>query len=214
VKISDKGGSAFQFEDFTFVKLLAAVNGKVYLVQHTPTQTYMVMKSIRKDFLIEKDHVSSVYLERLIMEQEDHPFIIKLQSIFVMPYRVYFLMDYVRGGDLRHHMEAVRRMNSARTRFLAAQIALALGQLHSKQIVYRDLKPENVLVREDGYVILSDFGVSRVLKCDQVANSFCGTTDYMRKFHTSLFSSCLAPEVILGTGHDLTADWWALGIMM
>jgi serum/glucocorticoid-regulated kinase 2 len=81
-------------------------------------------------------------------------------------------------------------------------VALALGHLHSKKILYRDLKPENVLVGEDGYLLVADFGLAKFIREGEMANSFCGTAEY------------LAPEMLIGNGHDTTVDWWALGILI
>lgn len=81
-------------------------------------------------------------------------------------------------------------------------MALALGHLHSKNILYRDLKPENVLVQNDGYLMVADFGLAKISKAGELTNSFCGTAEY------------LAPEMLIGNGHDATVDWWALGILI
>ena len=83
--------------------------------------------------------------------------------------------------------------------FYTAQIALALAYLHKNSIMYRDLKPENILVSKDGYLKLSDFGLAKQAK---LSNTFCGTPEY------------ISPEMLLGTGHDHTSDWWALGVLM
>lgn len=79
---------------------------------------------------------------------------------------------------------------------------MALAHLHDKKIIYRDLKPENVLVGEDGYLLVADFGLAKFVKEGEVANSFCGTSEY------------LAPEMLIGNGHDYTVDWWALGVLI
>jgi len=108
----------------------------------------------------------------------------------------------MRGGELFQHLKKERRFPEERVKFYGAQIALGLGHLHSKKIIYRDMKPENVLMDEDGYISLTDFGMAKVIKPDVMANSFCGTPEY------------LAPEIIIGEGHATEVDWWGLGILM
>eukprot|EP00349_Pseudokeronopsis_sp_Brazil_P005029 CAMPEP_0202963596 /NCGR_PEP_ID=MMETSP1396-20130829/7601_1 /ASSEMBLY_ACC=CAM_ASM_000872 /TAXON_ID= /ORGANISM="Pseudokeronopsis sp., Strain Brazil" /LENGTH=235 /DNA_ID=CAMNT_0049684951 /DNA_START=951 /DNA_END=1658 /DNA_ORIENTATION=- len=108
-------------------------------------------------------------------------------------------MDYIKGGDMFQYLREERRFSEERTCFYAAQIALALGYLHKSRILYRDLKPENLLLDESGYLRLADFGLAKQAR---ESNSFCGTPEY------------LSPEMIVGTGHDHTLDWWALGILI
>jgi len=112
-------------------------------------------------------------------------------------------MNFIKGGELYRHLSRVKRFNEEQARFMIAQIALALGHLHKKNILYRDLKPENVLFNDDGYLLLADFGLAKMTKGkkDQT-NSFCGTPEY------------LSPEMIVGTGHDHTVDWWTVGILL
>jgi serum/glucocorticoid-regulated kinase 2 len=111
-------------------------------------------------------------------------------------------MNFIKGGELFRHLVKVKRFNEEQARFFLAQIALALGHLHSKNILYRDLKPENILFGEDGYLFLADFGLAKMIKNDEMANSFCGTAEY------------LAPEMLIGNGHNQMVDWWALGILL
>ena len=108
-------------------------------------------------------------------------------------------MDYVDGGELFQYMRSVRHFQQAHVAFYAGQIALALSYLHKNSIMYRDLKPENILVSKDGYLKLSDFGLAKQAK---LSNTFCGTPEY------------ISPEMLLGTGHDHTSDWWALGVLI
>ena len=96
-------------------------------------------------------------------------------------------------------MRQIRRFDESSVVFYASQIALALSHLHSSNIMYRDLKPENILVERNGYIKLSDFGLAKIA---EESNTFCGTPEY------------ISPEMLLGTGHDHTADWWALGVLI
>ena len=102
-----------------------------------------------------------------------------MEYVFQNDVRVYFLMNFVRGGELFNLISSEKRFDEGRAKFYAAQVALALGYLHSSNILYRDLKPENILIDEDGYVLLADFGLSRILCREQVAMSFCGTSEYL-----------------------------------
>jgi len=111
-------------------------------------------------------------------------------------------MKFIKGGELFRHFVQVKRFPEEHVRFFSAQVALALGHLHENKIIYRDLKPENILVGEDGYLMVADFGLAKFVENGEMANSFCGTAEY------------LAPEMLIGNGHDYTVDWWALGILI
>jgi len=111
-------------------------------------------------------------------------------------------MDFIEGGELFRHLVKVRRFPENQARFMIAQVAISLGHLHDQQIVYRDLKPENVLFNKDGYLLLADFGLATKVDKNKLAMSFCGTAEY------------LSPEMIEGSGHDHTVDWWTLGILL
>lgn len=104
-------------------------------------------------------------------------------------------MEFMKGGELFQHLRKVGRLDENAAKFIAACLVTALGHLHNKNFIYRDLKPENVLLDEQGYAKLADFGLSRSLSLFEDANTICGTPDY------------LAPEVILGTGYNRTVDW-------
>lgn len=172
---------------------------KVFLAYLPSSHKYFAIKSMRKDLLIDLNSVQKIDVERLIMLQVDHPFIVSMQYVFQSSHRVYFVMDYIQGGELFQYMRTQRRFAEEHVAFYSAQIVAALNYLHSNDILYRDLKPENILVSEDGYLKLSDFGLAKIAK---LSNTFCGTPEY------------ISPEMLLGTGHDPTSDWWALGILI
>lgn len=110
-------------------------------------------------------------------------------------------MRFVRGGELFTHLRKARQFSEKRAKFYALTVALALGHLHKQKIIYRDLKPENILMDEDGYICLADFGLAKILEGNEMAQSFCGTPEY------------LAPEILNEVGHAFPVDWWALGIL-
>lgn len=131
----------------------------------------------------------------------EHPFLISMEYVFQRDYRIYFLMDFIRGGELYRYLSFKKRLEEKDAKFYASCVANALGYLHQSKILYRDLKPENILINDDGYLKLADFGLAKMLGED-IANSFCGTPEY------------LSPEMINGSGHDHTIDWWTLGILI
>lgn len=111
-------------------------------------------------------------------------------------------MEFMKGGELFQHLKRVKRFNEEQVKFLAACLTLAIGQLHNKDFIYRDLKPENVLLDNEGYPKLTDFGLAKFLSEKDLAKTFCGTPEY------------LPPEVILDQGSNRPGDWWSLGILI
>jgi serine/threonine protein kinase len=157
--------------------------GKVYLVQNKHTKQLYAMKSIRKDIVLEHDSLENLHLEKTILNQVNHPFIISMEFVFIKSLRIYFIMDFIQGGELFKHLSEQRRFSEERAKFYAAQIAMALGYLHSAKIIYRDLKPENILLNNDGYILLADFGLAKIKEGEsEDPNSFCGTPEYLCKF--------------------------------
>lgn len=187
-------------EEFQMISVVGkGTFGKVFLVYLPVNQKFYALKSMRKDVIIEKNSLENINLERMIMLQVEHPFIVSMHYVFQRTCRIYFVMDYVDGGELFQYMRNLRRFKQDHVAFYSAQIAMALGYLHNNNIMYRDLKPENILVAKDGYLKLSDFGLAKQAK---TSNTFCGTPEY------------ISPEMLLGTGHDQTSDWWALGVLL
>jgi serine/threonine protein kinase len=135
------------------------------------------------------------------MELNKSKFLIQLIKWFNSPGSLYFIMDYIPGGNLYTNLKSVRSFSEDQTKFIIAQIVLALEDLHSKNIIHRDLKAENILLRENGYVVLADYGLSKIFEEDNPTRTKWGTKQYM------------APEVYKGETQKKTVDWWAVGIL-
>ena len=191
------------FTDFNLLMVLGrGAFGKVFLAELKKTKQLFAVKSIRKDILIEMDQVTSTLLEKEIMFECDHPFLVGMEYLFQNDMRLYFVMPFIRGGELYKIYQAQKRFEEPQVKFYIAQMIMAIGYLHSKGIVHRDLKLENVLVDQKGYIKIIDYGLAKMLKDNEEATSFCGTPEY------------LAPEMVTQEGHDKAVDWWAIGVLM
>merc|ERR1711902_400621 len=185
-------------------------------VQKKGNDTVFAMKILKKKQIIEMQLERHIKAERDVLKSIDHPFIMKMRYAFQSESKLYFVLDYYRGGDLNHHLRLKGRFSAKEAKFIAAQIALAIGCLHSHGIVYRDLKPENILMDDVGNCCLTDFGLckdltdrtltspncsgsNRRFKCTE---TFCGTAEY------------LAPEVIKEQPYDHNVDWWSFGVLV
>jgi serine/threonine protein kinase len=191
-------------DDFKILKVIDKGSfGKVFLVKNKTNGKLYAMKRIRKDILIEKGQIQNTKNERDILLSLEHPFLLGMDFVFQNDHRLYFFLDYVKGGNLFESLYTVKRFPEEQVKFIVAQIVLALGCLHDNKVVHRDLKPENVLFEENGYIKLADFGLAKfLLDSKQSTNSFCGTAEY------------LAPEILEMKGHGYAVDWWTLGILI
>ena len=128
-----------------------------------------------------------------------------MNYVFQTDDRIYFIMRFVRGGEFHTYLSRIQsdppRFPEEHARFYAIQVALAIGHLHNIKIVYRDLKAKNILMDEDGYICLTDFGMAKILQKDEQTKTKVGTRDYV------------APEVLTGWGYSFPVDWWTLGIL-
>lgn len=140
------------------------------------------MKSIRKDVVIDAEQLDNLRLEKHIMLCVEHPFIISMEFVFQKDVRIYFLMDFIQGGELYRYLAVKKRLPEEEAKFYASQVAIAIGYLHESKVMYRDLKPENILINSDGYIKLGDFGLAKMLG-EEIANSFCGTPEYLCKIY-------------------------------
>lgn len=176
---------------------------KVLLVKKRDTGRLHAMKILKKESIERKHQQKHVKVERDVLINIDHPFVIKFFYSFQNERKLFFVLEYCPGGELFNLLQKRKRFNDDQARFYAAQMVLALEHLHSKDIIYRDLKPENVLIDKEGYIRITDFGLSRMGINDQtVAKSICGTPEY------------LAPEIIMKIGYGKVVDWWTLGSIL
>eukprot|EP00599_Poterioochromonas_sp_BG-1_P009916 CAMPEP_0173144130 /NCGR_PEP_ID=MMETSP1105-20130129/7054_1 /TAXON_ID=2985 /ORGANISM="Ochromonas sp., Strain BG-1" /LENGTH=501 /DNA_ID=CAMNT_0014057761 /DNA_START=704 /DNA_END=2209 /DNA_ORIENTATION=+ len=192
-------------EAFKIIKVIGKGSfGKVFLVRDKANGNLYAMKVLKKDYIKKKNQIEHTRTERAVLGNVRHPFIVGLNMAFQTADKLFFVLDYCSGGELFFHLGKVGRFTEERAKFYAAQIVLALEYVHSLGIIYRDLKPENVLLDRYGNVRLTDFGLSKegVLDHSSGANSFCGTPEY------------IAPEVLLRQGHGRAVDWWSLGALL
>lgn len=192
------------FNDFEFQMVLGrGTFGKVFLVEQKDNKQLYAIKSIRKDILIQYDQVDSTLLEKQIMLDVEHPFLCSMDYVFQNDLRLFFVMPFIRGGELYKVMKQRKRFDEATVKFYAAQLVLGLGHLHSKhQVIHRDMKLENILLDQEGYIKIIDYGLAKMYDDSKLATTFCGTPEY------------LAPEMVNESGHDFTVDWWTVGVLI
>ncbi|TNM93058.1 hypothetical protein fugu_018460 [Takifugu bimaculatus] len=191
--------------DFDYLKIIGKGSfGKVLLARHKETTRYYAVKVLQKKIIMKKKEHKHIMAERsVLMKNIKHPFLVGLHYSFQTTDKLYFVLDYVNGGELFYHLQRERIFLEPRARFYAAEIASALGYLHSLHIVYRDLKPENILLDSQGHIVLTDFGLCKEgLEDNGTTTTFCGTPEY------------LAPEVLQKQAYDRTVDWWCLGSVL
>lgn len=184
--------------------LVFFVAGKVFLVREKQTSEMFALKVLRKDNIIKRNQVEHTRTERSVLGYVKHPFIVGMNMAFQSKDKLYFVLDYCAGGELFFHLGKVGKFPEPRASFYAAEIILAISYVHELDIIYRDLKPENVLLDAVGHIRLTDFGLSKegISGSSSGANSFCGTPEY------------LAPEILNRLGHGRAVDWWSLGALL
>ena len=196
-------GRQFSLTDFHLLTTLGTGTfGRVRLVhlKHNPSAAPMALKMLKKTVILKLKQVDHIKSEKSILQRVSHPFIIRLLATFQDQNCVYMLLEYVGGGELFSRLRKEGRFANDVALFYASEILLVFEYLHSLNVAYRDLKPENVLIDKYGHVKLTDFGFAK--EVFDRTYTLCGTPEY------------LAPEIIQSKGHGKEVDWWALGILI
>uniref|UniRef100_A0A665TF35 Ribosomal protein S6 kinase n=1 Tax=Echeneis naucrates TaxID=173247 RepID=A0A665TF35_ECHNA len=193
LRVLGKGGYGKVFQ---VRKVVGAASGKIF-----------AMKVLKKAMIVRnaKD-TAHTKAERNILEEVKHPFIVDLIYAFQTGGKLYLILEYLSGGELFMQLEREGIFMEDTACFYLAEISMALGHLHQKGIIYRDLKPENIMLNSQGHVKLTDFGL-----CKESIH------DVPSFLHTNCFLfiiTCLAPEILMRSGHNRAVDWWSLGALM
>lgn len=176
--------------------------GEVYLVEKFDTLEKFALKVLRKEKVLGNNLVRYAFTERNILMTISHPFIVKLNYAFQTPEKLVMVMDFCPNGDLGTQLAREKKFSEEKAKFYLIEVLLALQELHKHGIIFRDLKPDNVVLDDEGHAKLTDFGLSKEgIADDKLTQSFCGSVAY------------LAPEMIRRTGHSRSVDWYLFGVL-
>jgi len=197
----NRAAPAVSLNSFSTISVIGKGSyAKVLLVKKKDTGQHYALKLLKKTLIEQKKQQTHVQTERdILVEVHKHPFLVDLHYSFQTERALCFVLEYCPGGELFNLLQKRRRFTEEQARFYAGQMIFALDFLHSKEIVYRDLKPENVLLDAQGYIKIADFGLSKQKVRENDLKSVCGTSEY------------LAPEIIMKMGYGKAVDWWTLG---
>ncbi|XP_047205255.1 serine/threonine-protein kinase Sgk3 isoform X2 [Girardinichthys multiradiatus] len=205
INLGPSGNPQAKPTDFDFLKVIGKGSfGKVFLAKRKHDEKYYAVKVLQKKVILNRKEQKHIMAERnVLLKNVKHPYLVGLHYSFQTTDKLYFVLDFVNGGELFFHLQRERTFPEPRAKFYIAEMASALGHLHSLNIVYRDLKPENILLDHEGHIVLTDFGLCKEgISQTDTTSTFCGTPEY------------LAPEVLRKQPYDNTVDWWCLGSVL
>jgi protein kinase A len=193
--------SQWKLSDFDMKETLGTGTfGRVRLCKHKASGKYVAIKCLKKAEILRMKQVEHIMAEKTILSEVRHPFIVNMLKTFQDEKRLYIVLEYVCGGEVFTHLRKAGKFPNDVGKFYSAEIVLAFDHLHTMNIIYRDLKPENLLLDQGGHIKITDFGFAK--KVPERTFTLCGTPEY------------LAPEIIQSKGHGRAVDWWALGILI
>ncbi|CEI87821.1 Putative AGC/PKA protein kinase [Rhizopus microsporus] len=196
-----KNRPKLKLDDFHLLRTLGTGSfGRVHLAQSRHNGRYYAIKVLKKTEVVRLKQVEHTNNEKHILESVANPFLVNLWGTFQDDANLYMVMDYVPGGELFSVLRKSKRFPDHVAKFYAAEVTLAIEYLHNKNVIYRDLKPENLLLDANGHIKITDFGFAKYVP--DITWTLCGTPDY------------LAPEVIQSKGYGKAVDWWSLGILI
>lgn len=222
-------------DDFEIIKPISrGAFGRVFLAKKRTTGDLFAIKVLKKADMIRKNAVESILAERDILISVRNPFVVRFFYSFTCRENLYLVMEYLNGGDLYSLLRNLGCLDEDVARVYIAEVVLALEYLHSLRVVHRDLKPDNLLIAHDGHIKLTDFGLSKVgliNSTDDLSGPAVSGTSLLAEDESQLAESehqrerrkkrsavgtpdYLAPEILLGTGHAATADWWSVGVIL
>ena len=188
-------------DDLLFIKNIGKGNyGTVSLVMNKRTNFPYAIKAINKFHIIKENLLENITLEKNILLKIDHPFIVKLVKCLKNEKNVYFLLEYIKGKELFDVIRDIGYLTKEQTNFYIASMMIAIQYLHERKIIYRDIKPENIIIEKNGYLKLIDFGTAKEI--EDRTKTIIGTPHYM------------APEIIMGGGYSFQVDFWSISICM
>ena len=222
--------------DFEILKPVSrGAYGRVYLASKRRTGDVFAIKVLEKKEIVRKNQVERIMAERNVLVAADCPFVVKLYYSFQSKRRLYLVMEFVHGGDLLTLLQNCGCLDEEYCRQYISEIVVALKYLHRHGIIHRDIKPDNVLVDKNGHIKLTDFGLSSIGVVDATNENAYATIESPRLLSPNLTLEIegngddemremllkskvgtpdyMAPEILLGTGHDFTCDWWSVGVI-